>query len=278
MPQKPNHDSLTGQLIFLGTGTSHGVPMIGCGCATCTSDHPKNQRTRCSVVLGLPEGNLLIDTPPELRMQLLRERIGVVHAVAYTHDHSDHLMGLDDLRIFPRYLGHEVPIYCEPFVERRIRSAFDYAFDPSTKDYPAGGVPQLVFQPITNNAQGFEPFEVLGARMTPLRLMHGCFRVLGYRCGNVAYCTDVKEIPPESHAALEGLDVLILDCLRPEPHVSHLSLDEAVNVARSLAPKRTLLTHISHNLEHEATNAQLPPGMELAYDGLRIPLALERNG
>ena len=138
-------EKITGKLVFLGTGTSHGVPVIGCGCATCLSDNPKNHRTRCSVVLGLPEGNLLIDTTPELRVQLLRERIGVIHAVLYTHEHADHLFGLDDLRIFPEYLGHDIPVYCEEPVERRIRTAFDYAFDPAIREYPAGGVPRLAF-------------------------------------------------------------------------------------------------------------------------------------
>jgi phosphoribosyl 1,2-cyclic phosphate phosphodiesterase len=220
--------------------------------------------------VGLPEGNLLIDTPPELRIQLLREKIGLVHAVAYTHTHADHLFGLDDLRIFPMYLGHELPIYCEEQVERTIRQSFPYAFDRETIAYPAGGIPKLVFRRI-----GLQPFEVLGTRITPLRLWHGRYQVLGFRIGNVAYCTDTKEIPPESQLLLEGLDVLILDCLRPEPHPTHMSLEEAVAAAGRLAPRRTLFTHISHRLEHETTNLALPPGMELAYDGLTIPLRSE---
>ena len=218
-------------------------------------------------MLGLPGGNLLIDTPPELRIQLLRERIGVIHAVAYTHAHADHLFGLDDLRIFPRYLGHEVPIYCREEVEQTIRRAFAYAFDPLTQRFPAGGLPQLVFRRI-----GVGPFEVLGVRLTPIGLLHGPSGVLGFRLGSVAYCTDVKEIHPESLRLLEDLDVLILDGLRHEPHPTHLSLDEAVEIARKLAPQRTLFTHISHRLEHEETNRMLPAGMALAYDGLRIPL------
>ncbi len=258
---------LTGQLVFLGTGTSVGVPCIGCGCAVCTSDNPKNQRTRCSVVLGLPEGNLLIDTTPDLRTQLLRERIGLVHAVLYTHDHADHLFGLDDVRMFFYYLGHRLPTYCEDFVEARIRRSFDYAFVPEAANY-GGGVPQLDMRRITT-----EPFFVLGQRVAPLRLIHGRFRVLGFRFGNVAYCTDASAIPDESRPLLEGLDVLVLDALRPRPHATHFSLEEAVAMARELRPKRTLFTHMSHELEHEATNAALPPGMELAYDGLRIPLS-----
>lgn len=219
------------------------------------------------MVLGLPEGNLLIDTPPELRIQLIREGLGLVHAVAYTHAHADHLFGLDDLRVFPRYLGHGVPIYCEPEVERAIRRSFAYAFDPAAWQIPAGGVPELAFRTI-----GTEPFQTLGAEVAPIRLWHGRMPILGYRVGGVAYCTDVSEIPPESMARLQGLDVLILDGLRPRPHPTHLSLDQAVEVARRLAPGRTFFTHIAHRLEHEATNRTLPPGMELAYDGLTVPL------
>lgn len=267
MVKIPVSDDISGRLVFLGTGTSHGVPMIGCGCATCTSSNPKNQRTRCAVMLGLPEGNLLIDTPPELRLQLVRERIGVAHAILYTHAHADHLFGLDDVRIFPRYLGSEVPLYCEEHVERIIRRSFDYAFDPQVQGYPAGGIPKLTFRPIST-----EPFDVLGARAVPIRLHHGRYDVLGFRFGDVAYCTDVKSIPPEGVSRLAGLDILILDCLRHEPHMTHLCFDEALEMIRRLGPRRALLTHISHRLEHEATNARLPEGVELAYDGLRISL------
>ena len=262
-----NTQNISGRLVFLGSGTSHGVPVIGCDCATCTSDNPRNHRTRASVAIGLPEGNLLIDTTPELRLQLLRERIGRIHAVLYTHDHADHLFGLDDLRIFAEYLGRDLPVYCEPFVERRIRRTIDYAFDAVARSYQAGGVPLLTFCSIDR-----EPFDVLGARVVPIRLRHGCFDVLGYRFGDVAYCTDVKEVPPESMAKLEGLDTLILDCLRREPHVSHLSLGEAIALAKRFGPRRTILTHICHRLEHESVSRELPPGVELGYDGLVVPL------
>jgi phosphoribosyl 1,2-cyclic phosphate phosphodiesterase len=256
---------ITGELVFLGTGTSVGVPMIGCGCLTCTSADPRNNRTRSSIILGMPEGNLLVDTSPDLRTQLLRERIGVVHATVYTHEHADHVFGLDDLRLFQFYLGGAVPIYCEPRVEERIRRSFDYAFDQSPLAQHAGGVPKLRFHTI-----GLEPFDVLGGRVIPFRLKHGCLDVLGFRFGNVAYCTDTNGIPEESFAALAGLDVLILDALRPRSHVSHYSLDEAVAVAQRIGARRTFFTHMSHELEHAATCAALPPGMELAYDGLRV--------
>jgi phosphoribosyl 1,2-cyclic phosphate phosphodiesterase len=163
-----------------------------------------------------------------------------------------------------------LPVYCQQRVEAHIRRSFAYAFDPATQHYPAGGVPKLVFRRITTDR-----FDVLGASAVPVRLQHGRHGVLGYRFGNVAYCTDAKRIPTESVSRLRGLDVLILDCLRREPHVTHMSLDEAVGVAAQLSAKRTLLTHLSHALEHEATSAELPPGVDLAYDGLRIPLGFE---
>jgi phosphoribosyl 1,2-cyclic phosphate phosphodiesterase len=259
---------LRGELILLGTGTSVGVPTIGCGCNVCRSDNPRNRRTRCAAIFGLPQGNLLIDTPPDLRFQLLREGIGVVHAVVFTHEHADHLFGLDDVRILQFYLGQPVPVYCEEVVEQRIRQCFDYAFQDREPTH-AGAVPQLAFRRI-----GTEPFETLGARVTPIRLQHGPhFSVLGFRIGNVAYCTDTNEIPAESWPLLEGLDVLVLDALRDRPHATHFSLTEAIEVAHRVRPRRTLLTHISHELDHATINARLPRGIELAYDGQRIELS-----
>ena len=258
---------IRGQLILLGTGTSVGVPTIGCGCPVCTSGNPRNARTRCAVVVGLPEGNLLIDTPPDLRFQLLREGIGIVHAALFTHEHADHLFGLDDLRLMPFFLGHAVPLYCEEFVESRIRKAYDYAFTDIRQTH-VGAVPKLVFRRIET-----EPFDVLGTRVTPIRLKHGPrFEVLGFRFGDIAYCTDTNEIPAESWPLLEGLDVLILDALRDRPHATHFSLDQAVDVARRLRPRRTLLTHVSHELDYEETNARLPQDIDLAYDGQRVLL------
>jgi phosphoribosyl 1,2-cyclic phosphate phosphodiesterase len=255
-------------MVFLGTGTSVGVPAIGCGCPVCTSDNPRNKRTRCGLALGLPGGNLLVDTPPDLRQQLLREGIGLVHAVLYTHEHADHIFGLDDLRLMQFYLGGPVPLYGEPGVEERIRKSFDYAFQ-SVEGLHTGAIPQLLLRTI-----GLEPFDVLGARVTPVRLHHGAtVPVLGFRFGNVAYCTDVSAIPPESMERLRDLDVLVLDCLRREPHATHFGLGQALAVVDELQPKRTLLTHMSHKLDHDATNAELPLGVELAYDGLEVWLS-----
>jgi phosphoribosyl 1,2-cyclic phosphate phosphodiesterase len=258
---------IRGQMILLGTGTSVGVPTIGCGCDVCTSDEPRNQRLRCAALVGLPHGNLLIDTPPDLRTQLLREKVGIVHAVLYTHEHADHLMGLDDLRIMQFYLGGGVPLYCEPIVENRIRHSFDYAFQDRQQTH-AGAAPKVTFHPVST-----EPFEALGTRIVPVRMTHGPkFEVLGYRFGNVAYCTDTNGIPADQRSRLEGLDVLVLGALRWRPHATHFSLDEAIEVARELRSKRTYFTHLSHEVDYQTTNAALPPGMELAYDGLRIPL------
>jgi len=255
-------------MIFLGTGTSVGVPAIGCGCDVCTSKNLRNRRTRCGLVLGLPGGNLLVDTPPDIRQQLLREKIGIVHAVLYTHEHADHVYGLDDLRLMQFYLGGPVPLYCEPAVEARIRKTFDYAF-VATEGIHAGAVPQVEIRPL-----GLEELDVLGARVVPIRLKHGPrFDVLGFRFGDVAYCTDTNSIPPESMAKLQGLEVLVLDCLRRKPHETHFGLEESLAIAAQLKPRRTLLTHLSHDLDDEIS-ASLPEGVELAYDGLSIPLGI----
>ncbi len=256
---------LTGRLLFLGTGTSVGVPVVGCRCAVCTGSDPRDARTRTSAVLGLPGGTLLLDTTPDLRAQLLRERIRRVDAVLYTHDHADHLYGLDDVRPLCFFSGRAMPLYCEERVERRIRRAFDYAFEPAPA--PGGGIPKVEFHRISP-----DPFDLLGARIVPLRLRHGVFDVLGFRFGNVAYCTDTNQIPDETWPLLEGLDTLVLDCLRPTRHPTHFSLPEALEVAARVGARRTLLVHMSHDLGHAATTAGLPAGVELAHDGLEIQL------
>ncbi|MBX6315048.1 MAG: MBL fold metallo-hydrolase [Isosphaeraceae bacterium] len=253
-------------MIVLGSGTSTGVPALGCDCKVCTSTDPRNNRTRPSVLVQLPGGNLLIDTTPEMRMQLLRERIGQVHAIAYTHDHADHLFGLDDARLFPRHIGGPVPIYCEAHTEESIRRVFHYAFHDQAAKIPSGGIPRLRFERIEPGA----PFEALGQTILPIRLEHGRFRVLGFRFDNLAYCTDVARIPDESWPMLEGLDTLILDALRPEPHPTHFSLSEALEVIARLRPRRAFLTHLSHSFDHATTESSLPPGVALAYDGLAL--------
>ena len=257
-----------GQMILLGVGTSVGVPSIGCDCSVCTSENPKNNRTRSGAILGLPGGNLLFDTSPDLRMQLLREGIGMVNAVVFTHEHADHLHGLDDLRLFPFMLGHPVPLYCTALVESRIRKVFDYAFIDRAHTHP-GAAPQLQFHTVQEN----ESFQLLGAEIQPIPLEHGphC-RVLGYRIGNVAYCTDTNHIPDSSMEKLRNLDCLVLDALRYKPHPTHFSVEQALEVVEELKPRITYLTHLSHDLDFELANELLPAHVRLAYDGLRIPL------
>lgn len=256
-----------GEMILLGTGTSHGVPVIGCRCPVCRSEDPKNQRTRTGVAVQIQGGTFLIDTPPELRIQLLREKIDLVHAAIYTHSHADHLFGLDDLRLFGYYLKHPIPLYCEEIVEQQIRAAYSYAFKPPDPELHHGAIPMLEI-----HRMGLEPFELLGTTVKPMRLWHGKLGVLGFRIGNVAFCTDVSRIPEESFPLLEGLETLVIDALRDHPHVTHFGIPQALEVAERVRPQRTYLTHVSHHLDYTATNARLPKGVELAYDGLRIPL------
>jgi len=254
-------------MILMGTGTSVGVPAIGCGCDVCQSDDPKNKRTRCSAIIGLEQGNLLVDTPPDLRTQLIRERIGLVHAVMFTHDHADHIFGLDDLRLFPFYIGGPVPLFCQPQVEKRIRHSFDYAFTDLPETH-SGSRPRLQFATIDES-----PFDVLGTSVTPIPMRHGpnC-NVLGFRIGDVAYCTDTNGISPESLDRLRGLDTLVIDALRYTEHPTHFSIDEAIAVAREVKPRRTLLTHMAHEIDYATAMRELPPGIEPAYDGLQIKL------
>jgi phosphoribosyl 1,2-cyclic phosphate phosphodiesterase len=250
---------------FLGTGTSVGVPMLGCDCAVCLSDDPRNHRYRCAALIRTPRGNLLIDTPPELRLQLLRARARLVHAVLFTHYHADHLFGLDDLRPVPRLLGGPVPLYCTGEVEGKIRQSFSYAFGPEAQQLPAGFIPKLVFRRITA-----DPFVVLGERITPIPLLHAHFDVFGFRIDDVAYCTDVNKIPRDSWPRLEGLRVLVLDALRPRPHPAHFGLDEALDVIAQFRPRQAYLTHMAHEIDHETVSRQLPPNVQLAYDGLQF--------
>jgi phosphoribosyl 1,2-cyclic phosphate phosphodiesterase len=263
----PSGQPTVPDVVFLGTGTSVGVPSLGCECEVCTSDDPRNNRTRCAIVVRLPTGNLLIDTPPDLRWQLLRERISLIHAVMFTHEHVDHLYGLDDLRLFPFRLGHAMPLYCQRSVETRIRMVYDYAFSEREPTHP-GACPQLDVRPITH-----DPFEVLGVQVTPIPMQHGPhFEVLGFRIGDFAYCTDTNHIPPESIERLRGVETLVIDALRFKPHPTHFSINEALEVIREVAPQQAFLTHLCHDVDHRTVQAELPDGVFLAYDGLRLKL------
>ncbi|QDU82807.1 Phosphoribosyl 1,2-cyclic phosphodiesterase [Polystyrenella longa] len=254
-----------GEIILLGTGTSVGVPVAGCDCEVCLSENPKNNHTRSGVYVEAPEGNFVIDTAPELRIQLVRERVQAVHAALFTHGHADHIYGLDDLRIYGHRQDAPVDLYCEEIVEQHLRQSFSYAFDTNSPRPHKFAVPRFEFRSIS-----MEPFTILGLPVQPIRLLHGQLPVLGYRIGNFAFCTDVSEIPEESWPLLEGLDTLIIDALRHSPHPTHFNVDQALEAIRRLKPLQTYLTHISHSLEYEATNAILPEGVEMAYDGLRV--------
>ncbi|MBL8850032.1 MAG: MBL fold metallo-hydrolase [Planctomycetaceae bacterium] len=250
---------------LLGTGTSMGVPMIGCRCSVCTSANVRNQRTRAGAAVRTAASAFLIDTPPELRLQLVREQIDHIEAIVFTHAHADHIMGLDDVRIFGYKLRGAVRLYCEAEVEAILRRTFSYAFDEAIAD-SLHSRPQLEFVRI-----GTEPFELAGVVVRPFRLMHGITPVLGFRIGNVAYATDCNAIPDESWPLLADLDVLVIDALWDEPHPTHFNVAQALEVIDRVKPRRAYLTHVSHRLDYEATNARLPPHVKLAHDGLQLP-------
>jgi len=248
------------KLIMLGTGTSHGVPMIGCDCPVCTSTDPRDRRNRPAIVVEFSSHRVLVDTPPELRLQCVANGIRHVDAVLFTHAHADHVTGMDDLRRF-NWLGKDVVrCYASAATLTAIRRMFAYIFIEEP-DYPSHK-PSLELHEIDVGT-----IELLGHHVEVLRLMHGSLPVFGFRFGNVAYCTDCNHIPDESLARLTGLDVLVLDGLRKRPHPTHFNLEQAVAMARRIGARRTLFTHIAHELPHARTNADLPEGMALAYDG-----------
>lgn len=253
------------RFVFLGTGTSVGVPAIGCDCPVCTATDLAQQRTRCAAAIQTASSTLLIDTPPDLRLQLLRERIRRVHAVLFTHYHADHIFGLDDVRVFGKYLGCSLPVFCDPEVESFIRRAFSYAFEPQAKEAAAGGVPRIEFRRIERPR-----CTVLEHTVTPIPLRHGRYDVLGFRIGDLAYCTDTNAIPSESWGLLEGLDILVLDALRFTRHPTHFSFDEAIAVIERAKPRRAYLTHISCGLDPGAAKKRMPEHVMLAHDGLRL--------
>jgi phosphoribosyl 1,2-cyclic phosphate phosphodiesterase len=251
------------EVIVLGSGTSHGVPMIGCDCAVCTSTDPKDKRTRPGIWVRMGDLRILVDTAPELRLQCLAHGIAAVDAVLFTHHHADHVAGLDDLRRFNWLMKRPMPCYGTERTLGGLRRMFSYAFEPAA-DSPHSR-PQLELHEITDR-----PFEVGGELIIPIPLMHGPMPVLGFRFGRFAYCTDCSVIPPESMERLVGLSVLILDALRPKPHPTHFSIEQAVDTARRIGAGRTYFTHMAHQLKHAETNASLPERMELAHDGLRF--------
>ncbi len=253
-----------GRVILLGTGTSHGVPMIGCDCPVCTSSDPRDTRTRSSIVVQVEGGAILIDTSPELRVQCLACRITRVDAVLFTHAHADHVVGLDDLRRFNWLQKSPLTCYGDAQTIRTLERMFSYAFD-HRQSY-ISSKPQLFLSEITG------PFELVGQRIVPIPLFHGPLPVLGFRFGGFAYCTDCSVIPDGSFELLKDLDVLVLDALRHKPHPTHFTLEQAVEAAGRIGAKQTYFTHIAHELGHASTNASLPAGMALGYDGQVIEL------
>ena len=248
-------------LKFLGTGTSTGVPILTCQCAVCTSSDPHDKRTRPSILLEYDGRVVVIDTTPDFRTQALREGLTRLDAVVFTHHHADHIMGLDDTRVFYFRQQVPIPIYAEAHCMATIRATFSYIFDGN---YPFGGVVKLDPHLIEG------PFDLWGLNITPVPVLHGNLPILGFRFRDTAYVTDVSEIPESSIPLLEGLDILILDGLRPKPHPTHLSLAQALAMVERLKPRRAFFTHIAHELGHEATNSALPSHVQLAYDGLRL--------
>jgi phosphoribosyl 1,2-cyclic phosphate phosphodiesterase len=254
------------RITFLGTGTSHGIPVIGCGCAVCGSSNPKNRRNRIGVWLEDEDGtSAVIDVSSEFRVAALQNGLKRVDFALLTHTHSDHVSGLDDLRIFSQRSGKGIPIYGDARTLADVRSRFAYAFQP-TKAY-GGGVPQYELREVT------ETLQVGRMRITPLPVMHGPEPILGFRVNDFAFITDVTVIPDSTLDLLRGLDVLALDCLRREPHSTHLCLDQAVAYAKRIGAKRTYLIHLTHDLEHEETERELPPGIHVSYDGLKLESA-----
>ncbi len=273
------------EVIVLGSGTSHGVPMIGCHCDVCSSDDPHDKRMRPSIFVRCGAGfqcgtgfqpvvspagsrchrgtGILVDTTPELRLQCVTNGIDMIDVVLFTHHHADHVVGLDDLRRF-NWLKRAL-IVCRGSAHtlERVRRMFPYAF-AADDDYPSAK-PELSMAPIDES-----PFTVAGTTVTPIPLMHGRLPVFGYRFGRFAYCTDCNFIPDESLERLQDLDVLILDALRRRPHPTHFNLEQAVAMAERIGARQTYFTHIAHELKHADINAELPDDMKLAHDGLRF--------
>ncbi len=257
------------RLRFLGTGTSFGIPQVGCGCAVCASSDPRDRRTRTAALIEAGDTTILIDTPPELRLQLVSAGVRAIDAVLFTHEHADHINGIDDLRVFSSRDHRALPIFGPPETLERLRTSFNYIFDASVQPYHGTSKPLLEPHPLRPGVET----EVAGLPVLPLAFDHGHLRVFGYRIGNAGYITDVKSVPAEARAALAGLDLLVINALWWRPHPTHLSIPEAIEVARALGARRTCLTHLTHETGHAELAAALPAGIEPAYDGLVVEVS-----
>ncbi len=251
------------QVIVLGSGTSHGVPMIGCACAVCTSADPHNKRTRPSIAVRDGEHVYVVDTAPEFRLQSLAVGLNRVDAVFITHTHADHIFGMDDIRRFNDLTGSEIPVYGSKETLRDIKRIFRYIFTPTPL---GGGKPRISLHEAAAN------MEINGMTFRAIQVMHGEMSILGYRFNDFAYVTDVSSIPQESMEQLKGLDTLIMDAVRYRPHATHFGLYQTLDVIESLKPRQAFITHISHRLEHGIVNRLLPSNVKLAYDGMRVDL------
>jgi len=265
------------RITILGSGTSHGVPAIGCDCAVCRSSDPKDHRTRPSILIELPEEesgrrswtrnvrSILVDTSTDLRAQALAHDVRRVDAILFTHSHADHVFGLDDVRRYNQMQKSPIPCYADAATAASLRQMFAYIFHQP--DQKGGGLPQISLFTIAG------PFSLGSVEIVPVPVYHGRMPVLGFRIGSFAYLTDCNRIPDESWPLLEGVRTIILDALRHRPHSTHFSVAEAVAVVARLRTERAYFTHICHDLPHAETCAQLPRGVELAYDGLVLEIA-----
>lgn len=258
--------SQTMNIVLLGTGTSTGIPMLGCTCEVCRSQDPRDRRTRCSALISWSERNILIDTCTDLHQQAVRERLARVDGVLYTHAHADHVHGIDDLRAFNMVTKESIPIFGSSATIATIRQNFSYIFDTEIGDG---------FRPRLDPREIGGPFSLFGLPIDPIPLGHGSGEATGYRIGPFAYLTDCNAIPGASLERLRGLDILILDGLRFRSHPSHFTISEAIEMARHIGARRTLLTHLCHEVSHARDSRELPPGIELAYDGQCFSLFVE---
>jgi phosphoribosyl 1,2-cyclic phosphate phosphodiesterase len=250
------------RITVLGSGTSTGVPTIGCHCDVCTSTDPRDNRLRPSILIGYEGHNVLVDTTPDFRTQALRAKIGRIDAIVFTHSHADHMMGLDDVRPFNFRQKGRIPIYAAAKTMDSIQRCFQYVFEDVERQTH---VPKLE----THIIDG-APFDLFGVEFRPIPVLHGPQTIYGFRFGGAAYLTDHNEIPQSSMEQLQGLDVLFLDALRHKPHPTHSTVERSVKTVEQLVPRRAFFTHICHDLPHARTEAQLPPHIRLAYDGLEI--------
>ena len=257
------------KLTFLGTGTSFGIPVIGCYCPRCISKDPRDRRTRHGAMLDLPQGHLLVDAPPELRLQLVRAGIDHIDAVWITHLHADHVHGADDLRIFRFRAETDMPVHCPEGSHHELLRRFPYIFDEAIHPPPGGTLPQFRL----HGYKAFEPQEILGRVFLPIPVPHGPTTVFGFRVGSLGYVTDAKSLPPRALDALRGVRVLVLNALWwGNPHPTHFNVEEALEAAAAVGAERTFLTHMTHEVGHQELLDSLPPGVEPAYDGLTVDI------